>query len=337
MQWLGLDIGGANLKAADGRGFALSRPFALWRQPNELTDALRRVIADSPPASHLAATMTGELADYFETKADGVRFIVEALHQAADGRQTRIYRTDGTLVSPQAALREPLLAAAANWHALARFAGRYAGDGSALLIDIGSTTCDVIPLFNGKPMSRGCTDTERLLHGELVYTGIERTPICAVCATLPYRGRECPTAAEWFATTGDAYLILGELPEKPDHRDTADGRPATVAAARDRLARCICADRDSFNMSDARTAVEAIAATQVAKIVASLQQVIAALPESPKTTIVSGRGEFLARRAISAIGLESTIVSLQHECGRVVSECGPAHALAVLAREACWP
>ena len=40
MSWLGLDIGGANLKAADTAGWAKSVPFALWRDPQGLVEAL---------------------------------------------------------------------------------------------------------------------------------------------------------------------------------------------------------------------------------------------------------------------------------------------------------
>ena len=44
MSWLGVDIGGANLKAADGRGWAQSVPFALWRDPQGLAEALAALV-----------------------------------------------------------------------------------------------------------------------------------------------------------------------------------------------------------------------------------------------------------------------------------------------------
>ncbi len=50
MTHLALDIGGANLKAADGQGYAASRYFPLWQQPDELSQALRAIIADAPAA-----------------------------------------------------------------------------------------------------------------------------------------------------------------------------------------------------------------------------------------------------------------------------------------------
>ncbi|MEO8493517.1 MAG: H4MPT-linked C1 transfer pathway protein, partial [Planctomycetota bacterium] len=88
MQWLALDIGGANLKVADGLGHAESFPFALWREPEHLVQELRTLIAQSPRCDRLAVTMTGELADCFENKTAGVTFILDAVQQAADGRHT---------------------------------------------------------------------------------------------------------------------------------------------------------------------------------------------------------------------------------------------------------
>ena len=153
--------------------------------------------------------------------------ILEALQRAADGRHTRVYVNDGTMVTPVVAGRRHAEVAAANWHALARFVGRYLELGAALLLDVGSTTCDVIPFRDGLPIHTGTTDTQRLITGELVYTGIQRSPVCAVCQTVPYRDHLCPVAQELFATTADAYVILGDLPEDTATDYTADGRPAT--------------------------------------------------------------------------------------------------------------
>lgn len=332
-RWLALDIGGANLKAADGRGFAASHYFPLWQKPRELADALQRLIAESPPADRLAITMTGELADCFGTKAEGVEAILAAATRCAGERDVQVYLVDGSLVSPQRALEQPLLAAASNWHALARFAGRHARKRSALLIDLGSTTCDIIPLCDGQPIAQGRTDPERLAAGELVYTGVVRSPVCAVVSALPWRGKPTATAQELFATTWDAYLTLGDLPEEPESRHTADGRPATVAAARDRLARSICADREMFADADAQAAAMAIAQAQLAALEVAAQGVLRRLPSPVDTVIISGQGEFLARRLADRLKLPARVVSLNDELGPQLSRAAPAHALAVLARE----
>ena len=333
MNWVALDIGGANLKAADGRSFAVTQPFPLWQRPSHLAEALRALLAAARGCDHVAATMTGELADCFRTKAEGVQFIIGALESAADSRHTRVYLTSGALVTPRVALKQPLLAAASNWHALARFAGRWARSGVGLLIDIGSTTCDIIPLVDGKPVSMGRTDTKRLASGELVYTGIERSPVCALVRSVPYRGRKCPVAQELFATTWDVYLLLGDLPEEPECAHTADRRPATKQFARERLARMICADSATFSDADALAVARHVANMQLARVAVAAAHVINRLNAVPETVVLSGRGEFLARRALAKLQLAPRIVSLAEELGPDLSRCAAAHALAVLARE----
>ncbi len=58
--WLGLDIGGANLKAAQDGGPARVCPFPLWKRPEELPGVLAELIAAFPAAERLAVTMTAE-------------------------------------------------------------------------------------------------------------------------------------------------------------------------------------------------------------------------------------------------------------------------------------
>src|SRR5262249_41215090 len=146
------------------------------------------------------------------------------------------WRNDGRFVDLAEARRAPLQVASANWLALAQFAGRFAAKGPALLIDVGSTTTDIVPLVNGRPVPKGRTDPERLRCSELTYLGVRRTPLCAIRGDL---------AAELFATTQDLFLILGWLPEEPANLNTPDGRPATRAAAHARLARMLCADLET--------------------------------------------------------------------------------------------
>jgi (4-(4-[2-(gamma-L-glutamylamino)ethyl]phenoxymethyl)furan-2-yl)methanamine synthase len=333
--WLALDIGGANLKAADGLGFAVSRPFALWRRRQELTGALIELLADCPAADRMAITMTGELADCFVTKAEGVGAILDSVAEAAAGRLVRVYLTDGSWASPSEAKANPILAAASNWHALARFAGRFVPHGPGILIDIGSTTCDITALDDGKVAAVGLTDPERLIARELVYTGVERSPLCAVidCVWWPSRQTLCPVAEELFATTWDAYLLLGDLPEETDSTHTADGRPATRIHAHDRIARSICADRTMVSMEDAVAMAKSVADAQRGRVAGALERVLARLPARPAGIVVSGRGEFLARRVLDWMKIDATIVSLAEKLGTNGSRAATAHALAVLAAE----
>jgi len=333
MKWLALDIGGANIKAADGKGYAQAHPFALWRNAAQLAQQIRTAIAEAPPCDHLAVTMTGELADCFESKEAGVRFILQALAAGSDNRHARVYLVDGRLVSPQVALTLPQLVAASNWHALARFAGRFATQGAALVIDVGSTTCDVVPLWDGRPAAKGATDTQRLLTGELVYTGIERSPLCAIVSAVPYRGRPCPVVHEVFATMRDAYMILEQLADDPANTQTPDGKPATRAFARARLARMIAADTVEFNHRDAVALAQAAADAQVCGLAAAIGKVSQGLPTAAQTMVLSGHGEFVARAALEKSQFGGRVISLTKELGSAISRSAPAHALAVLANE----
>ena len=328
---LGLDIGGANLKAAHSAGAARSRPFALWKSPAALPNALRELLRVWPPYDLLAVTMTGELCDCFATKREGVRTILDAVSAAAGATPVRGWLTDGRLADLTTARAEPLLAAASNWLALATFAGRFAPRGPALLIDVGSTTTDIVPLLDGKPVPRGRTDTERLRRGELAYTGVVRTPLCAI---LGGRG-----AAELFATTRDVYLMLGRLPEDPSDCDTADGRPATRACAEARVARMVCADLETSTADERCKLAKRVLLRQVTHVGECIRQVAGTLPRVPETIVLSGIGDFLAELALSHQKTvpPCRVVYLRRELGAEVSWSAPAYALAVLAAERVSP
>src|SRR3954453_14412445 len=252
---LALDIGGANTKAAWLDGTALrtvSRPFEVWRDREALAGVLREV-AGAGPADAVAITMTAELSDAFRTKREGVRFVLDAAEDALGDRPLSVLTTAGGLVSMGEARARPWDVAAANWMATAlAVADAYP---EALVIDVGSTTADVVPIAGGRVAASGQNDLERLLAGELVYTGVLRTNLAAIAPRVPVRGEWCPVASEYFAISGDVHLVLGHLGENAYDCPTPDGRPAADAFARERIARLVCSDTDQL---DARE-IDAIA------------------------------------------------------------------------------
>lgn len=326
MQVLGLDIGGANLKAAHVSGRARTEPFPLWRAPGELPPRLARLLEGWPPFDHLAVTMTGEICDCFPTKREGVRTILDAV--AAVARvPVRVWTTLDRFVSLAGARDEPLSAAAANWLALAHLAGRFKPSGAGLLLDCGSTTTDLVPLWRGRPVPRGRSDPERLRTGELVYSGARRTPVCAL---LGLRG-----AAEFFATTQDVYLVLNETAAAADDCDTADSRPATRPFAEARLARMMGADLETSTPAQRLALARRVANRQVAGIVRAMRRVVTAWGQRPTLLILSGSGEFLARRVVRAFDPEGhvRITSLAAQFSPEVSHAACAFAVAFLAAE----
>jgi probable H4MPT-linked C1 transfer pathway protein len=323
MNLVGFDIGGANLKAADGRGRAVQVPFPLWKLPGQLTGELHRLLQMFGAVDEVAVTMTGELCDCFETKSAGVRHILGAVQSACGSVPIHVWTTAGDFRPPAPIEQEPLLAAAANWLALAQFAGRFV-PANGLLIDLGSTTCDIIPLVAGAPRPVGRTDPDRLVSGELVYCGVRRTPLCALFGLTK--------AAEWFATTADAYVVLGDLPEEPERADSADGRPLTRAHAKARLARMEC--DEAWSWEQAVAFARQVRDRQIQRVAAGVAEVAARLPGPVELVVMAGAGEFLVPAILTATGLGLVPrVSLGEKLGPSLSTAACAHAVAVLASE----
>ncbi len=333
---IGLDIGGANIKLSNGVDRTIEIPFPLWRSPESLAATLGSLgaLMVTPPDT-IALTMTGELADCFRTKADGVEHILASVEAAFPSSVIRVWQTGAEFFNAEEAREFPILVAAANWHALATWAGRACPQGASLLIDIGSTTTDIIPLSNGTPIPEGGTDPSRLLSGELVYTGVRRTPLCAVTQQIEFRGQQVGVAAELFATTRDIYLWLGSAPEDPEDVDTANNRPATREFARDRLVRMLCADSDEIDEPETDELARQWAAAQRGQIHSALMQVRTRQPGPLQMIMLSGEGEFLARQVIDEIpeltGVE--VLSLAKVLGPEHSVGACAYAVARLASE----
>ena len=285
---LAIDIGGANTKAAWFDGVSLrtvSRPFEIWRDREALAAVLREVAAEAGQAEAVAITMTAELSDAFRTKREGVAFVLDAAQDALG--YVSVLTVTGELVPLAAARARPLEVAAANWMATALvLAGSYP---DALLIDVGSTTADVIPIVAGRVAARGRNDLERLQAGELVYTGVLRTNLAAIAPRVPLRGGWCPVASESFAISADVHLVLGRLAPEAYDCPTPDGRPATVEFARERIARLLCADVEQL----AEREIDAIAAylhdEQVRQIEAAARRVERQVPPAAPVVVVGFR------------------------------------------------
>jgi probable H4MPT-linked C1 transfer pathway protein len=299
-----VDVGGANTKAAWRHGTSLrtvSRPFEVWRDRHALAAVLREVAATvaTGPVHAVAITMTAELSDAFRTKHDGVAFVLDAAEDALGDRPLHVLTTAGELVSVSAARARSRDVAAANWMATAlAVAGAHP---DALLIDVGSTTADIVPITAGRVAASGRNDLERLLAGELVYTGVLRTNLAAIAPRVPVRGGWCPVSSECFAISADVHLVLGHLAPAAYDCPTPDGRPATVAFARERIARLVCADVDQLGEGE----VDAIAAflwgeqqRQIEVAGRRVQRPLA--PEAPVVAV--GSGAFLARDVAARLG-----------------------------------
>jgi probable H4MPT-linked C1 transfer pathway protein len=329
---LGWDVGGANVKAAfveEGASEAVvvERPFALWREPQGLPAVLTEVAGRLGGASAMAVTMTAELADCFATKREGVGCVLDAFAAAFPHVEAWVYGVDGRFRPAPAARRQPLRVAAANWMASATVVARSFPD--ALLIDVGSTTTDVIPILAGRVAARGRTDPGRLRTGELVYTGALRTPVCAIVRRVPLRGRRCRVAAEHFAIAADVHRWLGRIEDADYTCDTPDGRGRSRPESGARLARMVCADLEMLGTGEVDAIAEHVARAQLRQVAGGIRQVMRRLGASgPRRAVLAGQGSFLARAAAQSLGLEVHGIS---DClGAAAARVAPAAAVAYL-------
>ena len=321
MNILALDIGGANIKAAHSAGPIVILPFALWRYPQRLTNALGEVTEKLPTFEHLAVTMTAELCDCFATKRQGVKHLLDAAETAAKGAAVHVWQTDGRFVTADQACNSPTLCAAANWHALATFVAGLFPQGESLLIDTGSTTTDIIRLTDGRVAASGLTDTQRLATGELLYIGASRTSLMALGPTVHWAGTRYNVMAEHFATTADLFVLLGQTTEQPDNSDTADGQPLTRTGAAARIVRMIGGDLEQMNWEDAVGLAQSFAELIQVRIADAIAQVTAG--QTPDRIILTGSGAFVPAPALPA----APVVRLADKIGDDAASATCAFAL----------
>lgn len=318
---VGVDIGGANLKYASVSGRAHSRFFPMWREPELLCGSLIEDLREFGAIDSLAVTMTGELADCFVDRQVGVQHIVDHARRAASQlgiRRVGFYKVDGSFCDADTAKQSTDLIAASNWHALASYVGKEVS-ANALLIDIGSTTTDIIPVVDGRVATTAKTDYDRLVQGSLVYVGCRRTPVCSLVDRLEFRGQSSAVMNEFFATIDDARLVLGTIADLSDDADTADGKPRTAEFAANRLARMIGLDRRAVSIADAQELANQVIHAAKSQISSAVQQ------HDSAAVVLSGHGPDLLE-----LSAKQTVVKLSDQLGEEISRCAPAYAVARL-------
>ena len=307
---IGWDIGGANLKAAslefeEGRarsGRAARRYLEIWKDAARLCPLVREIYSELGPADAMAVTMTAELADVFRDKAEGVGFILRAMREAVPGTSLYILDLDGRLV-PFDGKGEDLLAfAATNWIAEALVLAEWQPD--CLLVDIGSTTTDLIPIQGGKLAAQGRRDVERMACGELIYTGALRTPVPAIVSQVPLRGTICRVSAEYFAIAADVYSTLGRLTPEEYTCSTPDGRGKSREESLGRLARVVCEDRHGLTADEIVAMAAYLAEKQLQQITEGMLQVLSRIEGGFRLPVVAvGIGAFLGASCARRLNL----------------------------------
>ena len=307
---LGLDIGGANTKAASSDGcLAESIYMPLWKNA-PLGEVLERYAELEPEA--VAAVITGELADCFSSKSEGIESISSIVRKAFHC-PVHFWGVGG--------FRSRELAGA-NWSASATLLAREIGD--SLFVDMGSTTTDIIPII-GEPVAAH-TDLQRLARGELIYMGMLRTNLGALLPSARICGESVPLSPELFAIAADVRLVLGEITADGYTCDTPDGAQKDREAALRRLARAVCADLEEIGERGALAIARQVRERQHGILVDALER--QAKRYGIYRAVAAGIGEEIILEAASFLGMECILLSEKY--GQKISEIFPAYAAAKL-------
>ncbi len=305
--YVGWDIGGAHLKMAsinyDGDvNFAQQMATPLWKGLDSLENAISemrdQITEDS--VNH-TITMTAELTDIFKDRKSGVKRLTEFLGNHFDKEDFQLYAGNSGLIRVDETNSYLTEIASANWHATASLVAQNVDKG--VLIDIGSTTTDIIPFASGHLLNTAYTDYQRLRDNELVYTGIIRTPVMAVVNKIFCDGQWQNIAADNFSTMADIYRLTGELNELDDMMPAADGAGKTSCDSARRLARMVGLDlQDEDNIHRYVEMATHIADSHLEIIGESLSKFLSR--QNTNCLVGAGAGRFMVRKLASKNSLQ---------------------------------
>ena len=334
---IGWDLGGANLKLAHlaaGRLVQVAQiPCPIRQEASKFDAALEQGLLLCPSGATHAVTMTGELSDVFADRAAGVAYLVDMMRRATGG-DVLFYGGRAGFLDCIRAVEQSVAVASANWHASAALLAEVVGDG--VLIDVGTTTTDLIPIRAGEVVAHSHADGDRLAGGELVYTGVVRTPVMAVARTAPFNGRMQRLAAERFATMADVWRLMGELPADADPYPTPDLKGKSTQESAARLARMLGRDFGDAGLLAFADVARHFAETQVAEIEAAADALIMReeiVTDAP--VIGAGCGRFIARQAAQRLGRPyydfADLIDCVAAMRDMAAVCAPAVAVGLLA------
>lgn len=327
----GYDVGGAHLKVArteSGR-LAAVRQIAcpLWQGLDRLDVALAEAESIINGATVHAVTMTAELTEIFDSREYGVLALIERLSDRLNG-EIRIFAGLKSFVDIATARGDPLSVASANFLATARLIAER--QPQSLLFDMGSTTTDIIAC--DRP--QGLTDAERLHTGELVYTGLTRTPVPSIATRAPLAGEWQGLARDAFATMADVRRILGDLPDDVDLHATADGRGKSLAESLTRFARGFGRDPEMRHLATWQTSAAYIAERQLRAIHDGAFQVQSRPGIEIASVVTAGIGAKTAEKIAARLSLPctdfGTLIDAPDANRLWATRCAPAVAVALL-------
>jgi probable H4MPT-linked C1 transfer pathway protein len=326
---IGLDIGGANTKAVlilykkhkTIKSDSTIEYFPFWEKTvNDIPEMLKDIVSNLIDKNEyklddiykIAITITAELSDAFQTKREGIFKILNALEKVFDKNKLRFITYNSKFIDFKTARSKYLSIAAANWASTALFLGQFISN--CILIDAGSTTIDIIPVYESIPVPQGKDDITRLKNHELIYTGGLRATIPSITHHVPYKSKNIRISFEKFALVSDVHRILNNISEELYINDTADNRSKSLENCYARLSRIICMDIETISREDLDLMANFIYQKQLDIITREISAFMEDLTNrfeefnyNPKFVLTGLSADFLIRKPLQDLGFKNIV------------------------------
>ncbi len=185
-------------------------------------------------------TMSAEMCDCFDNRRAGVKYILNQIKKSK--YNSYIFSKHG-LSKLNSKDNVPLDEVGSyNWYASALYVSKLIDN--VILIDFGSTTCDISIIKNGKILNRRTSDITGMSLKELLYTGCSRTPIYAHISEIRFKNRIYDIIPENFSSMSDINIILGKLNGREIYSKSSDGSSHSLSQSYKRVSRSFGFDYD---------------------------------------------------------------------------------------------
>ena len=325
MKIIGWDIGGAHIKAAKidfkkktSKTKQLYSP--IWKNVNYLKKSIKLIKKKLGKTNYHAITMTAELSDIFPDRKNGVKHIIN-LSSKILGEKNIFFYSKKNFLKKKLAIKKPFELNSMNWHATASFVSNFFPN--CILVDIGSTTSDIIPIKNKEIISKDVSDYQRLKSNELIYLGVLRTPIQAV-------ERKKNLINENFANLSDVYRVLNKIPSTFDLLPTLDSKTKNKHDSARRIARIFGKDYKKNHFLKWKKIAYQIEGEHL-KILKSVIKKIEKKNFLKKVPIIgAGIGEFLVKKIYNKKKYFSFYSTVNHIKKNKVINCESAISVAFI-------
>ncbi len=332
VSYLGIDIGGANLKViginADKQVVHVDYSSCkIWNSQNFLEKKLLELNAlKAPNKIRCGITMSAELCDCFKDREAGAKQILKSCENLVF--DYFFYSKSRNLFLKKDSYKNII---SMNWHSIGRFLKKIIKN--AIIIDFGSTTTDFIVIKNGKILNKNYDDFSRLNNHELLYTGFTRTPIFGICQQLKIQGKLLSIIPEFFSDTADIYKVIGQLDPKIDIDTTADGLNRSYSSSLRRISRSFGFDYNNNHKLLIKKICLELSLIQISKIYMNLMQIQKKFSAQNFPIIISGVGQkvindFFKKNGLKTIKFEKFLKP--SKMNKEASAHAPATSIALL-------